>query len=184
MVCHCLCSVVDRLSMTAQPSAQCKRACHSNDRRPVTPNDSAPYNVPVSDFGQRLRAARRKAGLSQTQLAHEIGVSSHAAIGGWERGENFPSYENLLGIRKTLKVRVDDLMFGDAFNAEWARQMKAHMYPGAENSKSDGRVEQNRLAVDRILSAAQSLSDTVLNALATTLEAIKSESENSEPHPR
>lgn len=39
--------------------------------------------------GQEIRAARKRAGLSQEKLAQLVGVSQRS-IGGWERGESSP----------------------------------------------------------------------------------------------
>ena len=44
------------------------------------------------NFGQRLHRLRQEKGLSQTQLAKELGFSQ-AAIGYWERGEKAPSMD-------------------------------------------------------------------------------------------
>jgi transcriptional regulator with XRE-family HTH domain len=45
--------------------------------------------IPAWTFGDRLRKARRQAGLEQAQLAKKLGVST-ASVSGWEADTNKP----------------------------------------------------------------------------------------------
>lgn len=55
-----------------------------------------------------LRKYRKQAGLNQTQLAQQTGLS-RAAISDFERGEYEPSSTNLHLIAKVLSVSMDNL---------------------------------------------------------------------------
>ena len=62
-------------------------------------------------FGERLRLARRKAGLSLRGLSVALGGSVSAqSIGKYERGEMMPSSEILIQMSKALNVSVPYLM--------------------------------------------------------------------------
>lgn len=61
------------------------------------------------DIGGRLRAARTRAGLTQSELARECGVST-AAISKFERSGCRPSLEVLLAIADALETTVDFLV--------------------------------------------------------------------------
>jgi transcriptional regulator with XRE-family HTH domain len=54
----------------------------------------------------RLKYARKRAGLQQNELAVKLGVSS-SLPGKWERGEKVPSLEKLGALAKLLQVSVD-----------------------------------------------------------------------------
>ena len=59
-----------------------------------------PSPVPTS-FGDRLRVARRKVGLSQRALAKEIGCDWTTAVG-WERGVTVPSPDHATWLARRL----------------------------------------------------------------------------------
>ena len=64
-------------------------------------------------FADRLKLARKKAGLSLRELAEALGGRVSAqAIGKYERGEMMPSSGTLLTLAKTLDVSLDYLMGG------------------------------------------------------------------------
>jgi len=56
-----------------------------------------------------IRSLREKAGLTQVQLAENVGVSQ-AAVSEWELGKADPSYETLKRLAPALKVSFDVLM--------------------------------------------------------------------------
>lgn len=65
---------------------------------------------PASDtFGSRLAAARKKAGLSQWELAHLLGASE-STVRNWEHGRAVPHKMWLGEIVKALKCRRSDLV--------------------------------------------------------------------------
>lgn len=64
-------------------------------------------------FGQRLRLARKKAGLSMRELADRVSPKISAqAISKYESGKMMPSSAVLVGLGKTLGVSMDFLMGG------------------------------------------------------------------------
>ena len=61
-------------------------------------------------WGQRIREAREKAGLSQSGLAEGVG-SSQQTIGGYEQEKSEPTIEMFLRIADYLAVNVVWLVF-------------------------------------------------------------------------
>jgi transcriptional regulator with XRE-family HTH domain len=64
------------------------------------------------DIGARIRAARRDRGLTQDELADQVGVS-RSAVAQWETGRTGQVTGNLSRIAGVLEVNVEYLMFGD-----------------------------------------------------------------------
>lgn len=60
-------------------------------------------------FGEKLKEARKKNGLSQEELAELIGVS-RAAVAKWETGKGLPDIENLKAAAGLLDVSIDYLL--------------------------------------------------------------------------
>ena len=61
------------------------------------------------EFSERLKSLRKQAGLTQVDVAEELGISQ-PAYASWERGVKKPTQENLVKIAQTLKVSVDYLV--------------------------------------------------------------------------
>lgn len=61
------------------------------------------------ELGEKLRAVREKAGLTQAEVASKSGVhvNYYARI---ERGEENPSFEKLQGVMKALGLKSLDLL--------------------------------------------------------------------------
>lgn len=64
----------------------------------------ATLRVVSTELGQRLRDARERAGLTQQQVANEIGVSLRT-VGNWERGETVPQ-NRLAKLEDLLSVQL------------------------------------------------------------------------------
>jgi transcriptional regulator with XRE-family HTH domain len=64
------------------------------------------------DIGTRIRAARRDRGLTQDELAEQVGVS-RSAVAQWETGRTGQVTGNLSRIAGVLEVNVEYLMYGD-----------------------------------------------------------------------
>ena len=60
-------------------------------------------------FGEKLRAARKSAGLTQEQLS-EILLVSRQAITKWESDKGLPDIENLKQLSALLGVSIDSLL--------------------------------------------------------------------------
>lgn len=64
-------------------------------------------------LGERIRAARQAAGLSQEKLAERLGLTRQA-VTKWETGQSAPSTENLLHLAEVLGVPVTALLDASA----------------------------------------------------------------------
>ena len=60
-------------------------------------------------LGEKIREARRKCGLSQSQLAEKMSVS-RSAIAKWETDKGLPDVGNLKVLARLLNVSVDHLL--------------------------------------------------------------------------
>jgi transcriptional regulator with XRE-family HTH domain len=61
------------------------------------------------EFGKNLVKLRKEKGMSQSELAEELGVSRQA-VSRWEGGTSLPSIENLKCISTLYGVSLDDLL--------------------------------------------------------------------------
>jgi transcriptional regulator with XRE-family HTH domain len=57
-------------------------------------------------LGARIRQARKKAKLSQSQLAAKIGAHV-TSVSDWERGQNAPSARHLLSIAQVTGTKIE-----------------------------------------------------------------------------
>lgn len=73
--------------------------------------DAAVLNGAMQDLGDRIRACRIKAGITQGRLGEMVGVSAQA-VTQWESGENKPSRKNLERVANALGVSIDYLVNG------------------------------------------------------------------------
>lgn len=60
-------------------------------------------------FGKRLKKLRKEAGITQKELADEIGVN-RATIAGYETKGKEPSYDTLIKIARALNCSLDVLL--------------------------------------------------------------------------
>ncbi len=63
-------------------------------------------------FGEKVKEARKKAGLSQEQFAEKMSVS-RSAVAKWESDKGLPDVNNLKVMAKLLDVSVDYLLDED-----------------------------------------------------------------------
>lgn len=61
------------------------------------------------DFSERLKELRKKANLTQVEVAEKLGISQ-PAYASWERGVKKPTQENLVRIAQVLNASVDYLV--------------------------------------------------------------------------
>lgn len=75
------------------------------------PLDPLPEWVPARrrEIGDRIRTARRNAGLTQEQLGEAIG-RDHRTIHRWEYAKREPTLTDLLLLADALHVRPGDLL--------------------------------------------------------------------------
>lgn len=60
-------------------------------------------------FGEKLKSARKQAGMSQEQLAEKLGVSRQA-VTKWETDGGIPDIENIMAISALFNLSVDQLL--------------------------------------------------------------------------
>ena len=60
-------------------------------------------------LGEKIKEARKKAGLSQEQLASKLNIS-RSAVAKWETDKGIPDIENLKAISQLLNVSIDYLL--------------------------------------------------------------------------
>lgn len=63
----------------------------------------------VNVIGKAIKENRLSAGLTQKQLAKQIGVT-HAAISYWENGINVPNVKDCWLLADALNVTIDELV--------------------------------------------------------------------------
>lgn len=63
------------------------------------------------DLGKRIKQLRKEKGLTQKELANQIG-SSHAQLNKYESGLNTPPLDRLLLLAEVLETSVDYLLAG------------------------------------------------------------------------
>ena len=68
--------------------------------------------MPEGTFGERLRQARKKAGITVSDLSDYLKVSKKTVYG-WETDRNFPGFSTLPSLCAILGVSLDEL-FGIA----------------------------------------------------------------------
>lgn len=64
------------------------------------------------DFGKKLQELRKRAGLTQEELAERLFVS-RTAVSKWESGRGLPGIDSLKAISKLFSVSIDGLLSGD-----------------------------------------------------------------------
>ena len=64
------------------------------------------------EFHEKLRSTRKERGMSQEDLADQLGVSRQA-VSKWEGGQGFPETEKLLQISTLFSVSLDYLLKGE-----------------------------------------------------------------------
>jgi len=67
-------------------------------------------------LARNIQAARKKAGLTQEELAEQIGVK-RAALASWETRRSKPDIEDFMKLCNTLKIKPEDLS-GFSFEGE------------------------------------------------------------------
>ena len=83
------------------------KSLKNNSKRP-----SNNATKPRPEFGQRLKAAREKHGLSQADLSKQVGWVSNTTISKYELGTSEPSLEDIGRLASALGVYPEVLAFG------------------------------------------------------------------------
>ena len=67
----------------------------------------------MTEIGRNIAFERKKAGLTQEELAEKIGITAQA-VSKWENGHNLPDIENLMFIAEILNVPYIELLAGES----------------------------------------------------------------------
>lgn len=105
-------------------------------------------------LGQRLRAARKDAGLTQEQLSDLCHVSVKH-IAGIEKAEKNPSFEILLALSKVLKLSLDSLISADMSEDEEACKQLAASYLSCPPSVRRTLLNATRTLADELTELAK-----------------------------
>lgn len=101
-------------------------------------------------LGTRIAFLRRRAGLTQEELAAQLAVSP-AAVGAYEQGRRVPSAAILVALSRSLGVSADYLLTGRPCGAgEWAVAAEYDLHHG-------GKGKRYALAVQMMLMLTEDL---------------------------
>ena len=133
----------------------------------------------MKTFPEKVRDARISAGLSQTKLAKEVGVSSRS-IQCYERGEKKPRQTILAKLAKTLNVLVKFLSDDTCENPIADIEKDNYIAAARERFSSSGANEMDRLLDDSVALFAggdfsQSEKDVFFQALMTAYVTCREE---------
>ena len=78
-------------------------------------------------FEDKLQYLRKKANLSQEQLADKLNVSRQA-VSKWESGASYPEMDKLIAMSKIFKCSMDDLVNDDAKDFKSSKEKKTIDY--------------------------------------------------------
>lgn len=108
---------------SACPEYGSTQLCESSStRRPFCNEGAPPYARNMTNsisfgFGERLKAARKAAGLTGAELGEGAGESgrnaSKASVSDWENERHYPKADQLRVICLKLNISADHLVFGD-----------------------------------------------------------------------
>ncbi len=76
-------------------------------------------------FEHKLQNLRKKAGLSQEEMANQLGVSRQA-VSKWESGTSYPEMDKLILMTKLFKCTLDDLVNDDVKEVDTNNKMQSY----------------------------------------------------------
>ena len=66
----------------------------------------------LKQTGERIKAIRKKLGLTMAELGEPIGAKP-SAISNWERGEYYPSHKFLLALEEHYDIPINYMLYGE-----------------------------------------------------------------------
>ena len=93
-------------------------------------------------FGVFLAKARTDSGISQLQLARELGYTSPQYVSNWERGICGPPLDKLFELSKTLKISPQTLM--SMILTETESYLRNELRLGGKTAKAAGKSRARR----------------------------------------
>ena len=58
----------------------------------------------------KIKSLRIQAGLTQEQLAHEVGYKRQSTVGMWEAGDRTPPTKKLVALARALGCTIEELL--------------------------------------------------------------------------
>ena len=83
------------------------------------------------NIGERIKEARNKLGLTQAQLANQVGVSSQT-VWSWEAGRVKPNHEHLEELAFRCQVSTSWLLGRDVVEAELLKEASVSFHDAVE----------------------------------------------------
>ena len=83
------------------------------------------------NIGDRIKEARNKLGLTQAQLARQVGVSSQT-VWAWEAGRVKPTHEHLEELAFRCQVSTAWILGRDVLEAELLKEASVSFYDAVE----------------------------------------------------
>lgn len=134
----------------------------------------------MTSFTNRLVQLRKKRGLTQQQIADEIGVN-RGSYSNWEKGKREPSFENLIKLADILNTTTDFLLgqsninFGN--NSEVYEEYKKLL---SQNKREEIQENYDHSFEFTIKAIAKELGISVEEALNKIIQNIGNNSETTE----
>ena len=101
-------------------------------------------------LGEKIKSARKSAGLTQEQLAEKLLVSRQA-ITKWEADKGMPDIENLKGLSKLLNISIDYLLdSGETIDLSVMREeinLDDYLYTPKHNGRWNKKAGKKDMAV-------------------------------------
>ncbi len=126
------------------------------------------------ETGKRLAGFRRKANLTQMEVAEQLGISFQA-VSYWERGKTMPDLSNLVRIAELYRVSIDEILQNERQTRAIRNLMQNHdaadlleiisIVKPNEVLEAIERSEINVRSFDQMIGAAPYLEEEVLSKL-------------------
>ena len=84
------------------------------------------------EIAERLREARKHAGLTQDQVAESVSVS-RVTVSHWETGKSLPDIASLIGLSDLYAISLDELVKGDS-------KVEDKVKRDSQNAKANARL--------------------------------------------
>ena len=95
-------------------------------------------------IGRFLQELRKEKGITQEQMAEELGVSGRT-ISRWETGSNMPDIGMLIEIADFYEVSIPEIIDGERKNENMNQETKDTAIKLAEYSKNEAKIGKQRV---------------------------------------
>ena len=89
-------------------------------------------------LGERIKACRQSAGMSQEKVAELVGVSRQA-VTKWEVNQSAPNTENLFKLAEIFGITVDMLLASEDENKQSPAEQIYYLYKMEEEKKTPSK---------------------------------------------